>query len=160
MQHRNRSSAHRIAMVATAAALALLGVAAGAGLPTPSAGAAVVAFTVTFDAGTHVAAGTSGTLTITAPTPYVGTVHVDSNGTASGLPTDVQFSGQTSKQVTGVALTSAGIQTITAQDTTISANNGSVDITVDPGPATHLAASIGAAPVGAGMHGVAVTALD
>lgn len=119
---------------------------------------------------TSTAAGTSFSVTVTAldinnnPAPsYVGTVHFTSTDPAATLPANYTFVAADSgvHTFTGIALDTAGSQTITATDTVTASLTGTATINVTPGPATHftVAATPNSTTAGTAVS-VTVTAFD
>ncbi len=156
--------------LAGAAALLAVGWIASLVVAAPPAGAAGQ-FTITFTvdgAGTpttSLTAGDTGTVTITPTVAFLGTLDVTTtDGATGGTPRSlgqVTFGvGDTNKSLTGVRLTQAGTQTITATSSPLGVVSGSADFTVTAGPPARLAVSFGLGSVPAGVAAVAVTAQD
>ena len=96
-------------------------------------------------------------------TTYTGTVHFGGGGTAAVLPDDYAFTGGDGgiHTFSGVILTEAGTQTITATDSVTSTITG--DATVTVGPATAESLSVTGYPSSTSIgesHGFTVTARD
>lgn len=93
-------------------------------------------------------AGSNLAVTLTAigsnglATPsYRGTVHLSSSDLAAVLPADLTFSAaDAGMKVVKVALKTAGINSVTAADTTGGIRHGTAVVTVKPGPAATCAA--------------------
>jgi hypothetical protein len=117
-----------------------------------------------------VVAGTAGTVTVTAQdaygntvTSYTGTVTFSSSDPQAQLPSDYTFTPDDNGTHTFPAiLVTAGLQSITATDTTDDSITGTqTDIEVDPAPASSLVVAGFPSPVNAGTVGVfSVTAYD
>ena len=119
-----------------------------------------------------VTAGTPFSVTVSAvdafnnvATTYRGTVHFTTTDTGSGvvLPADYTFTAGDNGTHTfsGVALATAGSQTVTATDTTTNSVNGtSGTITVTPAAATHMAVSAPPSVTAGTPFSVTVSAVD
>jgi hypothetical protein len=116
-------------------------------------------------------AGTTHSMTVTAYDPYnnvatgyTGTVHFTTSSTLANLPSNYTFSGADAGTNTfaGVALNTAGTQSITATDTVSGSITGSqTGILVNPTSASALAVTGFASPTTAGAsNSLTVTARD
>jgi hypothetical protein len=114
-------------------------------------------------------AGTPFSVTVAALNPlgnkdpnYTGKVHFSSSDNQANLPNDYTFTAADQGQHTfSVTLKTAGNQTVTATDTTMSSFTGKASVTVTPAAASKLSVAGFPSPVNAGsVHTFAVTALD
>ena len=117
-----------------------------------------------------ITAGTQGSFTVTAKdengyvaTGYTGTIHFSSTDNQATLPTDYTFtSADNGVQTFAATLKTAGLQSITATDSSASSINGTQDgINVIADSAVRLVVSGYPSPTIAGVaHNVTVTAKD
>jgi streptogramin lyase len=124
-------------------------------------------FTVSAPAGS--VAGTPFSVTVRAFDPYgniatgyTGTVHPTSSDSQATLPADYPFTAadQGVHTLSGVALRTAGNQTITAQDTGSTSISGTTGVVVSSAAADHFTVSAPAGAVAGAPFSVTVTALD
>lgn len=122
---------------ALAATLTNIGVAPGPATllkvvsPNPVVAGAATSVTVTaFDAANNVAKA------------YAGTVHFSSTDPKGALPNDISLSGKNGSQTVSVTLKTAGLQTLTAQDSTLGITGTQTGITVGPAAAATLSLSM------------------
>ena len=126
----------------------------------------VAAFTVSAPA--HVTAGVPFTVTVTARdqngaalTGYTGTAHFTTSDGQGVLPADAAFiASDNGVKTFSVTLGSAGMQSVTVADATLTTAKGSANTTVDAGAATHLSVSAPASVAAGTGFAFTVTARD